>query len=1292
MCFMSPCYQLAKVENNANETKNNHKDDGGGGGVAHPDDGRTTATAVPNKTNTAQSKISSKEEKQRPKEPPLSSELLKFPGHLAKLLTGRAPDSSKPIKKTHKIALYVCAADSQDCCVEKGVLHNFVYPELRSICRGKGYELHIVDLHWKTALEKQQDHEFPELCLGELARQSEIAYVIPIIFLNDSLGTPLLPKTIEKQDFEFALNSAENKELLQKWYKLDSHAQPPCYRLQPIGSHIPGVKEEGENEVALNEWRLEIERILAVMVEVFPAELRDTYLTTVVEQEVHNTVLMSQELAKRSIWVWRASAPQSADDAAEISTGLVEQRRRLEILQDNLKGQLAEKHIIRVQARDPEAEQQKQYAQDLAEKLDAHLQTAVTKIISEDLAKDPLKSCLGVSGELFQELVQQANYCQKAAQCNINREEVLQHVKNYILESSTTPLVLHGPKGCGKSALVAKAFQAIKVWQPEAYKIIRFTGLTPASGTMEQLLLSIVMQCSVLAGCEDWYCPHSVSTYGELLPKLLASASSRNPLIIMIDGIDQVRSFGCQSCEWLPENLPENLKLVLSVDEDSEMFQTIQAKVSDPTKLVKVPQLGKTEAKSILMSAVVQYNHSINKQIQDFVRNSVMECTLPLYIKILSWQTSLWVDKEHTILPKGNVKDQFHALLEELETILGQVRIKKALSLISASKFGLCDSEMLDLLAQDSVYHSEKTYVPWAPACLFWAQLNKYLAPFLEWTRVSGGYCVRRWRDISFQQAVSDRYMDEDSTREAHEKLEHYFSKGVVIADGLSARIVQQPNKDTELYNIRKLVELPYQTFAVSGSIEERFLLDEEWLLDKVCGADVYQTLEDFALEGSGDEAATLRKCLEESSQALAYDGRQLWAQLHLRLSHISLEGQPRLQRLQSMCAAPPIASLMPLGPLEPSDEPQPINLITRLPEMVRFVCTLATEKGEVVIWDVCTGRQIRTLTNVPQPSAIKLIDWRRCVVLCRRELTVFDLDQGQLLKRLKGVMNQKMPYFGLHDEHHLVALSRNRMYINLMNLETGDCVTTFKAGEDRFLDSLLVSKDGRILVCGDETQKPFPLLVWSLTSRKLMYDLRIPHHDFVTSLAAITDEGHYVCSVCKEVDEPSPNFIIVYDLQSGTLFKKWKPGVNTVSIAISSSQDKFVISGHEDSQILVWDLTTGNCRHTLSGHTAPVTMLRLDSTGSFFLSTDSLCRDRSLRLWNLSSGTCIAVFTPDYPFTACELANGGRAVILAIKGQAGILTLHLKSTQEEEESQEQTYGDSEMDGQVVTLNDEDFR
>lgn len=65
-----------------------------------------------------------------------------------------------------------------DCNVEKGTLHNIIYPELREYCRSKCYELHIVDLHWKTLLEKQQDHEFPELCIGELTSNLNILYIV----------------------------------------------------------------------------------------------------------------------------------------------------------------------------------------------------------------------------------------------------------------------------------------------------------------------------------------------------------------------------------------------------------------------------------------------------------------------------------------------------------------------------------------------------------------------------------------------------------------------------------------------------------------------------------------------------------------------------------------------------------------------------------------------------------------------------------------------------------------------------------------------------------------------------------------------------------------------------------------------------------------------------------------------------------------------------------------------------------------------------------------------------------
>lgn len=113
---------------------------------------------------------------------------------------------------------------------------------------------------------------------------------------------------------------------------------------------------------------------------------------------------------------------------------------------------------------------------------------------------------------------------------------------------------------------------------------------------------------------------------------------------------------------------------------------------------------------------------------------------------------------------------------------------------------------------------------------------------------------------------------------------------------------------------------------------------------------------------------------------------------------------------------------------------------------------------------------------------------------------------------------------------------------------------------------------------------------------------------------------GNYVCCVCHEIDEPNPNFIVVYDLQSGTLFKKWKPSCDTVSLEISS-QGGCVISGLEDARILVWDLITGNCRWSLQGHTAPVNTLKLDPIGSLCLSTDINGRDKSIRVWDVEKG-----------------------------------------------------------------------
>ncbi len=74
----------------------------------------------------------------------------------------------------------------------------------------------------------------------------------------------------------------------------------------------------------------------------------------------------------------------------------------------------------------------------------------------------------------------------------------------------------------------------------------------------------------------------------------------------------------------------------------------------------------------------------------------------------------------------------------------------------------------------------------------------------------------------------------------------------------------------------------------------------------------------------------------------------------------------------------------------------------------------------------------------------------------------------------------------------------------------------SYQAGEDRFLNSLAVSGDGARCVCGDEVSRPTPLLVWDLRHRKLAHDLRVAGHEFLPSIADITEDGQYFVTACK--------------------------------------------------------------------------------------------------------------------------------------------------------------------------------
>lgn len=58
------------------------------------------------------------------------------------------------------------------------------------------------------------------------------------------------------------------------------------------------------------------------------------------------------------------------------------------------------------------------------------------------------------------------------------------------------------------------------------------------------------------------------------------------------------------------------------------------------------------------------------------------------------------------------------------------------------------------------------------------------------------------------------------------------------------------------------------------------------------------------------------------------------------------------------------------------------------------------------------------------------------------------------------------------------------------------------------------------------------------------------------------------------------------------------------------------------DHTVRVWDMDTGECLHTLTGHTDRIGSVSLSPAGDLALSSDN----RSFRLWNLATGACLPV------------------------------------------------------------------
>ena len=468
-----------------------------------------------------------------------------------------------------------------------------------------------------------------------------------------------------------------------------------------------------------------------------------------------------------------------------------------------------------------------------------------------------------------------------------------------------------------------------------------------------------------------------------------------------------------------------------------------------------------------------------------------------------------------TISDYRAISDHFFDLIERQ---FGKEIVAHVLRLLVTSKVGLMSSAIIDLLGYDTTYS--------VPARRFvrttWQSIRCCLLPFL-YACHHGDTILHMWTSNSIKTLARERYLSSDNDiKSTHKQLCDY--------------LVKRWNESNENSGTYLIHELPYHS-VLCGSKDRKlldsFIFNPVWLsdsIDSISTVHICHVLRFVQTETDGDDSFDLETMLQIiwlSHQALDIDGKQIYSQMIIRLRSVMHEVKrlPKIAKLFNDCRASKVPYVVPSKMCLARD----IKEADRLAECTgeapcrlyvigsssERVANLFDEKGEIVIWDLNSGEHIKTLKNVNHPKALSMIDDTRAVILCDRELKLYDLEQGQVVRNFRGVLNLKMPLFSVPNKDSVVALSRNRMYVNVLDIATGEVVATFKAGEDRFLDSLMVSENGKVLVCGDATQKPSPLLVWNLQESRLVHDLRMAQHEFITIIADVTSDGHYVVCAC---------------------------------------------------------------------------------------------------------------------------------------------------------------------------------
>ena len=281
----------------------------------------------------------------------------------------------------------------------------------------------------------------------------------------------------------------------------------------------------------------------------------------------------------------------------------------------------------------------------------------------------------------FREALQ--DICKEKVLGFVGRKSYLEELNRFV-ESNSSPnyFVIHANAGAGKSALLAKFIDNC----PEKC-VAHYMKMSGNSGAIEGVIQSLGEQ---LFSLDILQSPLNADIQLAQIQIQNALAQCEEKLVFAIDGLDEMDEYG-QKLIWLPKNLPENIRVLLTTRPSTALDQL--RKFSRYEELA-LPPLMEEEIVEIIQNYAKTHHWDLDQEDVKLLQKRASGN--PLFLKVALDEicaSGIAVGQLAT-----SVDALFDQIISRLEKKYGQELVQSYLGLIAAGRSGILEKELAENL------------------------------------------------------------------------------------------------------------------------------------------------------------------------------------------------------------------------------------------------------------------------------------------------------------------------------------------------------------------------------------------------------------------------------------------------------------------------------------------------------------------------------------------------------------------------------------------------------------------